>query len=137
MDENSIESLAPERDAINTPYWDHLAQGRLTYQCCNTCHTAWLPPRSECPGCLSDDWAWKDASGRAKLISWVVYHIAHHKAFENRLPYNVAVVELVEGPRLISNVVGIEDQEGLVIDQPLQLRIENEGGVALPRFVPA
>ena len=137
MDENSIDSLAPERDAINTPYWDNLAQGRLTYQCCNACHKAWLPPRSECPGCLSDDWAWKDASGRAKLISWVVYHIAHHKAFENRLPYNVAVVELSEGPRLISNVVGIEDQEGLVIDQPLQLRIETEGGVGLPRFVPA
>ena len=49
----------------------------------------------------------------------------------------MAVVELAEGPRLISNVVGIEDHEGLVIDQPLQLRIENEGGVALPRFVPA
>ena len=89
MDENSIEALAPERDAINSPYWDSLAQGRLTYQCCNACLKAWLPPRSECPGCLSDDWAWKDASGRAKLISWVVYHIAHHKAFENRLPYNV------------------------------------------------
>ena len=50
MDENSIEALAPERDAINTPYWDNLAQGRLTYQCCNACHKAWLPPRSECPG---------------------------------------------------------------------------------------
>jgi hypothetical protein len=49
----------------------------------------------------------------------------------------VAVVELAEGPRLISNVVGIQDQEGLVIDQALQLRIETEGGVALPRFVPA
>jgi len=70
------------------------------------------------------------------LISWVVYHMAYHPAFEERLPYAVAIVELDEGPRLISNVVGSADLESLVIDQRLVLVIEEEHGVAIPRFKP-
>ena len=128
---------APERDGLNTPYWDSLAQGQLSYQHCNACGHAWLPARSECPACLGDQWRWEKAKGGAKLISWVVYHVAFHPAFARRLPYNVAVVELDEGPRLISNVVGIDDAETLKIDQKLRLVIEDECGTAIPRFVPA
>jgi uncharacterized protein len=124
----------PERDALNTPYWDSLAHGALTFQRCNSCGHAWLPPRSDCPGCLSADCVWEKAAGGAKLISWVVYHVAFHPAFANRLPYNVAVVELDEGPRLISNVVGVKDACALKIDQRLQLVIEDEGGTAVARF---
>ena len=125
---------APERDALNAPYWDGLGRGALTFQRCRSCGHAWLPPRSDCPGCLSADLAWQTAAGGARLISWVVYHVAFHPAFANRLPYNVAVVELDEGPRLISNVVGVEDAETLKIDQRLQLVIEDEGGTAVARF---
>ncbi len=128
---------APERDALNAPYWDGLARGILTFQRCNSCGHAWLPPRGDCPGCLSADCVWESAAGGAKLISWVVYHVAFHPAFANRLPYNVAVVELDEGPRLISNVVGVEDAETLKIDQRLQLVIEDEGVTAVARFAPA
>ena len=128
---------APEPDALNTPYWESLKQGALTYQKCNACGHAWLPPRTECPHCLAADWRWEAAAGGARLISWVVYHIAYHPAFAKRLPYNVAVVELDEGPRLISNVVGVADPEKLVIDQRLRLAIEMEGATAVPRFVPA
>jgi uncharacterized OB-fold protein len=67
----------------------------------------------------------------------VVFHIAYHEAFKNRLPYNVAIVELAEGPRLISNVVGLTEPGDLTIDQALKLRIEREGDFALPRFEPA
>ncbi len=127
---------APERDALNTPYWDSLAQGTLSFQRCGACGHAWLPARSECPACLADRWHWDKAGGGAKLISWVVYHTAFHPAFANRLPYNVAVVELDEGPRLISNLIGVADAETLKIDQRLRLVIEMEGETALPRFTP-
>ena len=96
-----------------------------------------MPARSECPACLADQWRWEKAGGGARLVSWVVYHTAFHPAFANRLPYNVAVVELDEGPRLISNVVGIEDAETLKIDQRLRLVIEDESGTAVPRFAPS
>ena len=128
---------APERDALNSPYWDNLAQGGLSFQRCNACGHAWLPARSECPACLEDQWRWAKAAGGAKLISWVVYHVAFHPAFAKRLPYNVAVVELDEGPRLISNVVGVADAKTLRIDQRLRLVIETEGETAVPRFTPA
>ena len=126
----------PEVDELNAPYWGALKEGHLVFQQCEACQGRWLPPRSECPHCLSPSWRWERASGRAKLISWVVYHTAFHPAFKERLPYNVAVVELAEGPRLISNVVGVEDQEALRIDQTLNLVIEDEHGVAIPRFTP-
>jgi uncharacterized OB-fold protein len=137
MEKAVVSVPAPERDALNTPYWDHLAQGQLCYQHCNACSHAWLPARSECPGCLAADWRWQAAAGGAKLISWVVYHMAYHPAFANRLPYAVGVVELDEGPRLISNVIGIDDAERLKIDQRLVLVIEDESGTAVPRFKPA
>ena len=137
MEQTAVAVPAPVRTALNTPYWDSLARGALAYQRCNACGHAWLPARSECPGCLEADWKWQPARGGAKLISWVVYHVAYHKAFESRLPYNVAVVELDEGPRLISNVVGVADAETLKIDQRLKLVIEDEGGTAVARFTPA
>ena len=137
MESAEINALAPERDALNTPYWDSLAQGALSFQRCSACGRAWLPARSECPACLADQWRWEKAAGGAKLISWVVYHVAFHPAFAKRLPYNVAVVELDEGPRLISNVVGVQDGAPLKIDQRLRLVIEDEGGIAVPRFTPS
>jgi len=119
---------------ISAPYWESLAQGSLTFQRCKACHHAWLPARRECPHCLADDWGREAASGSAKLISWVVYHVAYHPSYANRLPYNVAVVELAEGPRMISNVIGVEDAETLKIDQPLSLVIQLEGNVSVARF---
>ena len=127
---------APERDALNTPYWDGLAQGALLFQRCSACGHAWLPARSECAACLGEQWAWEKAGGGAKLISWVIYHTAFHPAFAKRLPYNVAIVELDEGPRLISNVVGVADAKTLKIDQRLRLVIEDENGTAVPRVKP-
>jgi uncharacterized OB-fold protein len=122
---------------VGMPYWNALEAGRHTFQRCTNCANAWLPPRHECPRCLRDAWAWETASGAARLISWVVFHTAFHPSFASRVPYTVAVVELAEGPRLISNVVGIDDPEALQAGQPLELVIEREDGVALPRYRPA
>jgi uncharacterized OB-fold protein len=67
-------------------------------------------------------------------VSWVVYHRSYHPAFADRLPYNVAIVELDEGPRLISNVAGVQGGAGLEADMRLVLRVEREEGVPLARF---
>ena len=111
-------------------------EGRLTYQAC-ACGHAWLPPRTECPSCLDSTWVWKVAVGRARLVSWVVYFVAYDEAFKNKLPYNVAIVELEEGPRLISNIDGCPDGTGLVVDMPLTLTMVREGTTPLARFAPA
>lgn len=67
-------------------------------------------------------------------MSWVVFHTAFHEAFELRLPYNVAVIELEEGPRLISNIVNLPGSEIDVTDWPVSLTIEADQGRTLPRF---
>jgi uncharacterized OB-fold protein len=113
-------------------YRESLAAGRLRFQRCPQGHT-WLPPRQQCPACLADAAEWVEASGEAKLISWVVYRRSFDPATDDNVPYNVAVVELAEGPRLITNLVGVEQAE-LRAELPLRLRIEHEGDVALPRF---
>jgi uncharacterized OB-fold protein len=127
----------PERDALSEPYWAALDGGRHIFQRCTACAHAWLPARGECPRCLSAHATWETAGGDARLISWVVYHTAFHPAFKARLPYTVAVVELSEGPRLITNIIGSDDPETLRIDQPLRLVIERESGVAVPRYAVA
>lgn len=127
----------PERTAVSEPYWTGLAEGRLQFQRCAKCGHAWLPPRGECPSCLGDTWSWERASGHGRLISWVVYHIAYHEAFADRLPYNVAIVELTEGPRLITNIVNPTEKGGLTADRPVELAIEREHGIALARFRPS
>jgi len=135
--EDMIEAAfpAPQPNETAAAYWRALDEGRLSFQRCNACGRAWLPSRTECPHCLASDWQWTNASGAAKLVSWVVYHHSYHDYYATRLPYNVAVVELAEGPRLISNVV--EASRPLAIDMPLRLVIQREAGVALARFAPA
>ncbi len=122
-----------DEDSVDAPYWRALREGRLDFQMCASCGHAWLPARAECPSCLSPSSAWRTADGTAKLISWVVYHVAPNSKFAARTPYNVAIVELSEGPRLISRVVDAAP-DALRIDAPLALAISEIEGVAAPLF---
>jgi uncharacterized OB-fold protein len=124
----------PELTPVNQPHWNSLLQGRLTFQAC-ACGHRWLPPRADCPNCLGQQWTWQEASGRATLVSWVVFHTPPHEAFTGRTPYTVAVVELEEGPRMITNIADAPDGRGLAIGQPLQLAIHREDDLAIARFV--
>jgi uncharacterized OB-fold protein len=72
------------------------------------------------------------ASGRGRIVSWVVYHQAYHPAFESRLPYNVTMVQLDEGPQLLTNVT--DSNEALVAEAAVELNVQWEGDVALARF---
>jgi uncharacterized OB-fold protein len=123
----------PEVTPLSKPYWDGLQSGRLRFQRCSACGHAWLPARADCPECWTAQWQWTDASGRGRVVSWVVYHHAYHPEFKDRVPYNVTLVELDEGPRLITNVVNLGNRK-LAIEMPVKLCIESEHGVALARF---
>src|SRR4051812_14121480 len=91
-------------DAIQEAHSAALAEGRLMLQVCE-CGQRWLPARANCPSCLGAQWSWQAAQGGGRLKSWVIYHIAFHPDFQARLPYNVALVELDEGPQLITNII--------------------------------
>jgi uncharacterized OB-fold protein len=130
--DHSLRDLLDE-ETLASPYWQALEEGKLIFPRCRACNNAWLPPRRECPSCLAADWDWETASGAGRLISWVVYHIAYNEAFAERLPYTVAVVELAEGPRMITNLLESTDQTPSA-DAPVSLEIQNDGGIFLARF---
>ncbi|MFF3740122.1 Zn-ribbon domain-containing OB-fold protein [Streptomyces sp. NPDC002566] len=96
----------PDADAFTRAYWDAAARGRLLIRRCAACARAHHYPREFCPYCWSDDVSWEDASGRATLYTWSVVHRNDLPPFGERTPYVVAVVDLAEGPRMATEIVG-------------------------------
>ncbi|MNK99519.1 hypothetical protein D3C87_1199160 [compost metagenome] len=126
-DMNTSPMPQPEIDPVNERYWTELKDGRLFYQQCSCSHR-WLPARALCPRCLGTQWEWKEAAGRGEIYSWVVYHVAYHPAFKDRLPYNVAIVQLEEGPRLITNILAPNQQLSL----GARVRLASNTGKEIP-----
>lgn len=110
-----------------------LADERLTFQRCTTCGHAWLPARADCPNCWSPDHTREQASGQATVVSWVIFHVAFDPRFKDRMPYNVALVDLDEGPRLITNIIDLPDGEDIV-GRRASLCFEEDMGRKRPRF---
>jgi uncharacterized OB-fold protein len=132
--------LVAERSPSDEPYWRALEEGHLIFQRCQACGLALLPARENCPSCLGTALGWHTASGSGQLVSWVVYHRCYHPAFADMIPYNVAIVELAEGPRLISSILAPSpeqqvDYAQLGMGTAVRLRIRERFGVSLPFFV--
>lgn len=117
------------------PFWDGTAAGELRIQRCRACQRHYFYPRPSCPRCGSADVEWVRASGRATLYSYVINH-RPAPGFDG--PYTIAVVELEEGVRMMTNLVGVRpDPEELVLDMPLRVTFEERGDVHVPLFEPA
>jgi uncharacterized OB-fold protein len=117
------------------PYWDGARAGELRIQRCRACSQAYFYPRPYCPQCGSADVEWFTATGRATLASYIISERAA-PGFE--APYVIAIVQLEEGPRMMTNIVEVEPvPERLVLDMPLEVRFEDRGEIAVPVFAPA
>jgi uncharacterized OB-fold protein len=115
-------------------FWDGTAAGELRLQRCRGCERPYFPPQPCCPRCGTDDVEVMRASGRGFLYSYVITHRAA-PGFE--APYVIAEVELDEGPRMLSNLVGVEpDPAALPLDLPLEVTFEPLGEITLPHFRP-
>jgi uncharacterized protein len=120
-----------DTDRIHETHLAALAEGRLVIQRC-ACGHRWAPPRATCAACLGSEWTWETAAGGGRLLSWVVYHTAFHDSFRDRVPYNVALVELDEGPRLITNILA--DSAALRAEARVRFVASREGEHTLARF---
>ena len=115
-------------------YWEGTARGELRLQRCRACATTYFPPQPFCPACATDDVEIVRASGRGTLHSYV---ITHRAAPGFTAPYAIAVVELEEGPRLLTNLVDVEPEPGaLALDVPVEVAFLPVGDVTLPVFRP-
>jgi uncharacterized protein len=127
----------PTPDDFTRPWWDAVAEGRLLIMRCSTCGEAHFYPRPFCPRCGADTVAWEDASGDATLYTWSVVHQNDLPPFNERVPYVAAVVDLAEGPRMMTNVVGCEFDD-LQVGMALRVDFTDVGdGFHVPVFRPA
>ncbi|MFG2293941.1 Zn-ribbon domain-containing OB-fold protein [Streptomyces sp. NPDC048603] len=128
----------PEVDAFTRPYWTAAAEGRLLLRRCAACGRAHHYPREFCPYCWAgeDRVAWEQASGRAVLYTWSVIHRNDLPPFGSRVPYVAAVVDLEEGPRMMTEVVDCEEAD-LRIGMPLEVTFRGETDeISVPVFRP-
>src|SRR6266540_6241238 len=95
----------PVPSADTQPFWDGCAREQLLLQRCNTCRTVWHPPSPLCPSCFSTDFEWMPASGKGTVYTYSVVHHPFRRVWEPLVPYVLAVIELAEGPHMLSNLV--------------------------------
>jgi uncharacterized OB-fold protein len=127
----------PSPDNDTQEFWDGARRHQLLIQRCGACGDAFFYPRPFCPKCWSDDVATEEATGDATLYTWSVVHVNDLPPFHERVPYVAAIVDLVEGPRMMTNVVDC-DAGDLEVGMALRVSYrELTPEVTIPVFVPA
>ena len=121
------------------PYWDGAKNGKLMIPKCQACGKPFMHPRVLCPHCSSRDVTWIEASGRGTLHSFEIAHQILNKAFKVKTPVVLALVQLEEGPRLLTNLVNVEpDPKKIRCDMPVEVVFEKQTDeISLPMFQPA
>jgi uncharacterized OB-fold protein len=121
------------------PYWDGLKEHKLMLPKCDDCGKPFFYPRIACPLCHSRRISWIQASGKGKLYSFEIAYRSLSPAFKVKAPYILAMVELEEGPRLMSNLINIEpDPKVITCDMPVEVVFEKlTDEITIPLFQPA
>ena len=107
--------LSPE---LTKPFWDAAKRHELAMPRCQKCDKFFFYPREECPRCASQDLGWATVSGKGRLHAYTIVHQVANAAFRDDAPQVYAVIQLDEGPRMISNMVDCP-HEDLQVDMPV------------------
>jgi hypothetical protein len=119
------------------PFWEAARRHELVAQRCLDCGTFRFPAREVCSHCLSRRADWQRVSGKGRVFTLAVMHQANHPWFAARAPYAVTVIELDEGARMLSAVVGREPH-AIAIGMPVQVSFDDvTPEISLPVFRPA
>lgn len=117
------------------PYWEALAEDRLTFQRCQDCADVVWPAHSHCPECGSRALAWEESSGRGRVYSWSTVYRGPTPVWESIAPYTVGFVEMVEGYFLFTQIEG--DPEDIAVGDEVNVRYVQRGEQRLPVFARA
>ena len=124
-----------EADELTEPFFAAGEEGRLLLATCSVCGEMRLPTSSACPSCLGEGFEWNEVSGKGTVYTFAIMHQRYHAAWEPDLPYNIALVELDEGPRMPANIIGVEN-DAITVGMPVEVVWEREGDAPVPRFRP-
>jgi uncharacterized OB-fold protein len=100
-----------EHKALTDPYWEAARRHELIMQRCKKCANFIHFPREQCPVCFSQDLEWQQVSGNGRVYAYTNVYQAQHPAFQEDAPYTFAIVQLDEGPRMVTNIVGCAPEE--------------------------
>ncbi len=127
----------PAHKGLTKPFWDAAKRHELVMQRCDNC-TNWIfYPREQCPNCFSQKLSWAPVSGRGRVYAFTIVHQPGNPAFEADAPYAFATIQLDEGVRLVSNVIGI-DPHDVKIDMPVVVSFDDVNpDWTLVKFKPA
>ena len=123
----------PDIDDVNRLYFEGTAAGELRIRRCKECAHLFRFAHAWCPECWSQDLDFVVTAGRGTIETFTVVHQAPYESFEDRIPYVIALIELDEGVRMMSNIVGC-DPGDVRIGLPVKVTFEERGPVMLPMF---
>jgi len=130
------EKPLPVPDPETEVFWDGLKQGKLLLQRCGDCGKYRYYPRMVCPHCLSGNTEWVESEGMGIVYSFTIVHKAP-PAFQGDTPYVVALIELKEGVRMLSNLV-TDEPDKVRIGMPVKVIFEKTASdIVLPKFIAA
>lgn len=130
---NTAKPLPDPTDA-SRPFWDACRRHELRIQRCLDCGDLIHYPKLHCPRDGGDRFEWALMCGRGTVYSFIVAHRAFHESFKREVPYVVAVIELEEGVKMMSNVIGV-DPDTVHIGMPVKVEFEDvDTGFSLPKF---
>ena len=136
MSEPAVTRPVPAVTPEMAPFWEAAHRHELVAQRCVDCGTFRFPAREVCSRCLSRRVEWQRVSGRGRVFSVAIMHQANHPWFAARAPYAVVVVELEEGARMLSSLVGREPR-AIEIGMPVEVTFEDVSPeISLPVFRP-
>lgn len=137
MTTHEYKGPVPKPTPETLPYWEGTKQGKLLIQNCKDCRQHYFYARPLCPHCFSRNVEWVEASGRGKLHTYVI-SMRPGRSAPLPAPYVVAIIELDEGPKMMSNLVGVEpDPARIECDMPVEVVFEAiSDDITLPRFRP-
>ena len=120
------------------PYWDGMKEGKLMLPKCQDCGKVHFYPRVFCPHCHSKNLTWVQGSGKGKLYSFEILYRPFNRAVKVPPPYVLAMIELEEGPRMLSNLVNVEpDPKVIKCDMPVEMVFSKlTDDVTIPLFQP-
>ncbi|MBI4182794.1 MAG: OB-fold domain-containing protein [Proteobacteria bacterium] len=127
----------PAVDDLNRPFWEGVRRRELRLLRCEGCGGYRFRSFRLCPKCGGDKATWVETSGKGTIWSYGIFHKAYFEGFKDEVPYNVVLVELAEGPRLYTNLVGARNDQ-IRIGMPVEAVFEDvTPEVTLVKFKPA
>ena len=133
MNQQTIRAHLPVPSVDSAPFWEGCTQGKLLLQACDACNSMIYFPRRACPNCGASSLRWTQASGRGRVFSFSEVHVSFYgPEWNSELPYTLALVDLEEGPRMLSRLIG--DTAGIQIADPVEVTFVDVENQKMPFF---